>query len=112
MHYCSEEVDAASEQSEQAYVHPTPTKSQCVDSWLSSLVDADLYAEADDDIYAELEDSLEELEEGLDVLMILERAYEKAWRGLWRRRRRGRSSVGRAPVGMFAERVATWREGR
>ena len=80
MHYCSEEVDAASEQSEQAYVHPTPTKSQCVDSWLSSLVDADLYAEADDDIYAELEDSLEELEEGLDVIMILERAYEKALR--------------------------------
>ncbi|KAI0739477.1 phosphatase 2C-like domain-containing protein [Daedaleopsis nitida] len=62
MHYCSEEVDAASEQAEQP------------------LVDADLYSEADDDIYAELEDSLEELEEGLDVLMILEKAYEKALR--------------------------------
>ena len=46
----------------------------------SSLADADLYSEADDDIYAELEDSLEELEDGLDVLMILERAYEKALR--------------------------------
>ncbi|KAI0740415.1 phosphatase 2C-like domain-containing protein [Earliella scabrosa] len=74
MHYCSEEVDAASEQSEQA------------------LVDADLYAEADDDIYAELEDSLEELEEGLDVLMILERAYEKALRSHVRPADEGTSS--------------------
>ncbi len=48
------------------------------DSCPSSLADADLYSEADDDIYAELEDSLEELEDGLDVLMILEKAYEKA----------------------------------
>lgn len=57
MHYCSEEVDAA-----------------------SAINDANLCSMEDlesDDIYAQLEDSLEELEEGLDVLMILERAYEK-----------------------------------
>ncbi|KAI0695673.1 hypothetical protein C8T65DRAFT_41043 [Cerioporus squamosus] len=62
MHYCSEEVHAASEQLEQ------------------TSVDAEAHSEVDDDIYAELEDSLEDLEDGLDVLMILERAYEKALR--------------------------------
>ncbi|KAI0758647.1 phosphatase 2C-like domain-containing protein [Trametes elegans] len=62
MHYCSEEVDAASEQPEQG------------------LAGADPYSDAEDDIYAELEDSLEELEDGLDVLMILEKAYEKTLR--------------------------------
>ncbi|KAI0631587.1 phosphatase 2C-like domain-containing protein [Trametes polyzona] len=60
MHYCSEEVDAASEQAESSGVDP--------------------YSDAEDDIFAELEDSLEELEDGLDVLMILEKAYEKTLR--------------------------------
>ncbi|EIW52806.1 uncharacterized protein TRAVEDRAFT_61130 [Trametes versicolor FP-101664 SS1] len=59
MHFCSEEVDAASEQQEQS---------------------ADLLSDAEDDIFADLEDSLEELEDGLDVLMILEKAYEKTLR--------------------------------
>ncbi|KAI0819708.1 hypothetical protein BC628DRAFT_1401156 [Trametes gibbosa] len=60
MHFCSEEVDAAaSEQAEQT---------------------AESYSDAEDDIFAELEDSLEELEDGLDVLMILEKAYEKSLR--------------------------------
>ncbi|KAI8995210.1 hypothetical protein BD414DRAFT_513039 [Trametes punicea] len=62
MHFCSEEVDAASEQQEQSYNGIDP------------------YSDAEDDIFAELEDSLEELEEGLDVLMILEKAYEKTLR--------------------------------
>ncbi|KAI0665465.1 phosphatase 2C-like domain-containing protein [Trametes maxima] len=64
MHYCSEEVDAASEQPEQS---------------------VDPYSDAEDDIYAELEDSLDELEDGLDVLMILEKAYEKTLRSHVRR---------------------------
>ncbi|KAH9895810.1 hypothetical protein C8Q73DRAFT_789616 [Cubamyces lactineus] len=67
MHFCSEEVDAASEQLE------------------SSFNGLDLYSESEDDIFAELEDSLEELEEGLDVLMILEKAYEKTLRSHVRR---------------------------
>ncbi|KAI9058905.1 hypothetical protein FKP32DRAFT_1688401 [Trametes sanguinea] len=62
MHFCSEEVDAACEQQEQSF---------------NGL---DAYSDAEDDIFAELEDSLEELEEGLDVLMILEKAYEKTLR--------------------------------
>lgn len=41
---------------------------------------ADLLSDAEDDIFADLEDSLEELEDGLDVLMILEKAYEKTLR--------------------------------
>ena len=91
MHYCSEEVDAASEQAEQAYV---PLHHMCLNSascWPSP-VDADAYSEADDDIYAELEDSLEDLEDGLDVLMILEKAYEKALRSHVRPADQGSSS--------------------
>ncbi|KAI0349827.1 hypothetical protein OH77DRAFT_1525352 [Trametes cingulata] len=59
MHFCSEEVDAACEPQEQSI---------------------DPFSDAAEDMYAELEDSLEELEEGLDVLMILEKAYEKTLR--------------------------------
>ncbi|CDO70670.1 hypothetical protein BN946_scf184761.g7 [Trametes cinnabarina] len=62
MHFCSEEVEAACEQQEQ------------------SCNGLDAYSDAEEDIFAELEDSLEELEEGLDVLMILEKAYEKTLR--------------------------------
>ncbi|KAH9939727.1 phosphatase 2C-like domain-containing protein [Epithele typhae] len=62
MHYCSEEVDAAASERSGA-----------------SLAPPESHAEADD-LCAELQDSLEELEEGLDVLMILEKAYEKALR--------------------------------
>ncbi|KAI0076641.1 hypothetical protein K474DRAFT_1675434 [Panus rudis PR-1116 ss-1] len=52
MHYCSEEVDAA----------------------LST--DVDNFCE-EDELRDQLKDSLEELTDGLDVLMILEKAYEK-----------------------------------
>ncbi|TFK78055.1 hypothetical protein K466DRAFT_107905, partial [Polyporus arcularius HHB13444] len=79
MHYCSEEVDAASELLAQPYV-PPPSHARHDASCCTSAVDAEAFSEADDDIYAELEDSLEDLEEGLDVLMILERAYEKTLR--------------------------------
>ncbi|TBU44903.1 hypothetical protein BD309DRAFT_761825 [Dichomitus squalens] len=74
MHYCSEEVDAASEE--------------------QHLADADSYSEADVDLYADLEDSLEDLEDGLDVLMILEKAYEKALKSHVRPTDTGISSSG------------------
>ncbi len=79
MHYCSEEVDAASELPAQTYV-PAPSHARHHASCSASAVDAEAFSEADDDIYAELEDSLEDLEDGLDVLMILERAYQKTLR--------------------------------
>ncbi|KAJ3014488.1 hypothetical protein NUW54_g1295 [Trametes sanguinea] len=41
-----------------------------------SFIGLDGYSDAEDDTFAELEDSLEEFEEGLDVLTILEKAYE------------------------------------
>ena len=50
-----------------------------------SSVDSDSHSEADIDLCAELEDSLEELEDGLDVLVILEKAYEKALKSHVRR---------------------------
>ncbi|PIL32677.1 hypothetical protein GSI_05381 [Ganoderma sinense ZZ0214-1] len=65
MHYCSEEVDGANEE--------------------QGFADADSHSEADVDLCAELEDSLEDLEDGLDVLMILEKAYEKALKSHVRR---------------------------
>ncbi|KZT01666.1 uncharacterized protein LAESUDRAFT_763533 [Laetiporus sulphureus 93-53] len=61
MHYCSEEVEAAG--AESARDHDLP------------------FAGLDStDLYEELQDSLEELEDGLDVMMILEKAYEKTMR--------------------------------
>lgn len=63
-----------------------------IHSFYCSLADADAYSENQDDICAELEDSLEELEEGLDVLMILEKAYEKALRSHVRPAQQGSSS--------------------
>ncbi|EMD35826.1 hypothetical protein CERSUDRAFT_156565 [Gelatoporia subvermispora B] len=58
MHFCSEEVEAATNSRNSDT--PSPYEP--------------------DELYADLEDSLEELEEGLDVLMILEKAYEKTMR--------------------------------
>ncbi|KAH9946568.1 hypothetical protein B0H21DRAFT_822635 [Amylocystis lapponica] len=59
MHFCSEEVEAATSAFEE----------------LDSSVEE---TSADtSDLCSELEDSLEDLEDGLDVLMILEKAYEK-----------------------------------
>ncbi|GBE85741.1 hypothetical protein SCP_0802630 [Sparassis crispa] len=67
MHYCSEEVEAAS-LSEPASDGP-------------ELYMSDADSEEDTaDLYTDLEDSLDELEEGLDVLMILEKAFDKTMR--------------------------------
>ena len=80
MHFCSEEVDAASEQPAERYAPAPRFAPRLCRAHMSSrfsLVDLESYSE-EDDICAELEDSLEELEDGLDVLMILEKAYAKA----------------------------------
>ncbi|TCD71114.1 hypothetical protein EIP91_000208 [Steccherinum ochraceum] len=53
MHYCSEEVDAALDSESAVF---------------------------EDDIHDQVDDSLEDLVDGLDVLMILERAYDKTMR--------------------------------
>ncbi|KAH9840726.1 phosphatase 2C-like domain-containing protein [Rhodofomes roseus] len=66
MHYCSEGVEAATT----ADSHPP---SDAPESELAALsIDSDSA-----DLMAELEDSLEDLEDGLDVLMILEKAFQK-----------------------------------
>ena len=85
MHFCSEEVDAASEQLESRCVARPARVGDRSRSRRCSFNGLDLYSESEDDIFAELEDSLEELEEGLDVLMILEKAYEKTLRSHVRR---------------------------
>ena len=65
MHYCSDEVSN--------YHHPpaSPLSSSEMDGLLFDGMDSE-------DLYSELEDSLSDLEEGVDVLMILENAYERA----------------------------------
>jgi len=64
MHYCSDEV--TNHYSANSSPHPSQH--------------AALFAEDEDtdELYAELEDSLSELEEGIDVLMILENAFDRA----------------------------------
>ena len=65
MHYCSDEV---------SNYHHSPAASLSnpeVDDAVFSGMDAE-------DLYSELEDSLSDLEEGIDVLMVLENAYERA----------------------------------
>ncbi|KAF9653427.1 hypothetical protein BDM02DRAFT_1919790 [Thelephora ganbajun] len=65
MHYCSDEVSN--------YRHSPPASSS------GSEMDDALFDQMDsEDLYSELEDSLSDLEEGIDVLMILENAYERA----------------------------------
>ncbi|KAI0665554.1 hypothetical protein C8Q78DRAFT_986097 [Trametes maxima] len=98
MHYCS----------------ATPYQSSQNRGPLNSV---DPYSDAEDDIYAELEDSLDELEDGLDVLMILEKAYEKTLRSHVRRadqsapssrsRSRSPSDSNPAPVAASASRSQT-----
>jgi serine/threonine protein phosphatase PrpC len=63
MHYCSDEVT-------NHYSATSPYPSQ----------HAALFAENEDtdELYSELEDSLSELEEGIDMLMILENAFDRA----------------------------------
>ncbi|PCH34723.1 hypothetical protein WOLCODRAFT_124897 [Wolfiporia cocos MD-104 SS10] len=60
MHYCSEEVEAAS------------AESSADSSALETLSDIDA-----DELRMELEDTLEDLEDGIDILQIFENAYEK-----------------------------------
>jgi len=65
MHYCSDEV---------SNYHHSPAASSS-----GSEMDGLLFDGMDsEDLYSELEDSLSDLEEGVDVLMILENAYERA----------------------------------
>lgn len=65
MHYCSDEVS-------NYHISPSAPSS----AWE---MDDAVFAEMDtEDLYSELEDSLSDLEEGIDVLMILENAYERA----------------------------------
>lgn len=65
MHYCSDEV---------SNYHILPSASSS--AWET---DDAVFAEMDtEDLCSELEDSLSDLEEGVDVLMILENAYERA----------------------------------
>ncbi|CCL98463.1 uncharacterized protein FIBRA_00461 [Fibroporia radiculosa] len=62
MHHCCEEVEAA-----RAALITPPLPSRLPDASPPTA----------DDLYTDLEDSLEELADGLDVLMILEKAYER-----------------------------------
>ena len=65
MHYCSDEVSN--------YHHSSAASSS---GWE---IDGALFDGMNsEDLYSELEDSLSDLEEGIDVLMILENAYERA----------------------------------
>ena len=65
MHYCSDEV---------SNYHHSPAVSSS-----GSEMDGIIFDGMDsEDLYSELEDSLSDLEEGVDVLMILENAYERA----------------------------------
>lgn len=65
MHYCSDEVSNS---------RHSPAASSS-GSEMDGLVFDGMDSE---DLYSELEDSLSDLEEGIDVLMILENAYERA----------------------------------
>jgi len=65
MHYCSDEV------SNHHHLPAAPSSGSDMD-------DAFLDGMDSEDLYSELEDSLSDLEEGVDVLMILENAYERA----------------------------------
>ena len=65
MHYCSDEV---------SNYHQSPAPSSP-----SLEMDGLLFDGMDsEDLYSELEDTLSDLEEGIDVLMILENAYDRA----------------------------------
>jgi len=65
MHYCSDEV---------SNYHHSPAASSS-----GSEMDGLLFDGMDtEDLYSEFEDSLSDLEEGVDVLMILENAYDRA----------------------------------
>ena len=65
MHYCSDEV-SNHHHSPTGY-SPAPDMNDVIFDGMDT-----------EDLYSELEDSLSDLEEGIDVLMILENAYERA----------------------------------
>jgi hypothetical protein len=66
MHYCSDEMSNHMSTRLDSSSHPLASFSTSAE------------AEDADDLYAELEDSLSDLEDGLDILQILEHAYERA----------------------------------
>ncbi|KAG2143096.1 hypothetical protein DEU56DRAFT_258244 [Suillus clintonianus] len=77
MHHCSAEAlqaeassfrrrDVSPSRSKSPHRHPGSTALSAAWPWKAEI----------DELHEELEDSLEDLEDGLDVLMILERAYE------------------------------------
>lgn len=65
MHYCSDEV------SNYHHLPAEPSSASDLDSAIFDGMETE-------DLYSELEDSLSDLGEGIDVLMILENAYERA----------------------------------
>ena len=67
MHYCSDEVSN--------YHHSPATSTSSSGLEMNDAVFDGMDSE---DLYSELEDTLSDLEEGIDVLMILENAYERA----------------------------------
>lgn len=98
MHYCSEEVDSATysrsaspappvapvpSRSRFSFEHhlkprsaPIPILSPQTSSWLREEAEAERLRQ--EELERELEDSLDELSEGIDVLQILEQAYDRA----------------------------------
>lgn len=76
MNFCSAETEAASivnHRTQDIPIAPRPTSP--IWPWSTTPVDFDEYDEQDSEVDEAL-DEFEEFEEGLDVLMILERAYE------------------------------------
>jgi len=65
MHYCSDEV---------SNYHHSPAATSPASETGGILFDGTDF----EDLYSELEDSLSDLEEGIDVLMVLDNAYERA----------------------------------
>lgn len=83
MHYCSEEVDSSSHQASLPPTHPR-SLSLPIDIPAHSYRDPapafDVDALAEEEDAWEEDREMEDLTEGLDVLMMLERAYEKTLR--------------------------------
>ena len=65
MHYCSDEV---------SHYHHSPVGCSSASDMDGAIFDG----METEDLYSEFEDTLSDLEEGIDVLMILEHAYERA----------------------------------
>lgn len=77
MHHCSAEaLQAEASSSRRRDISPSRSASPHRRPGSTALKTAWLWNAEIDELHEELEDSLEDLEDGLDVLMILERAYE------------------------------------